>query len=564
MNVEEQQFLNALVDRHLLDRDLLNVRRNALESVVRDKGFTRGVAGVFGLREDVLADALSEVFKWGRMKIAVEIGTAPEQLLTEEEILRFRALPIFLIGLELTMAFIDPPARQVVNHLQQLTGHRVLPVFTTISDFEAAMKSYHGAIDRIQALKSTIALEKYDIKDQKGSIPSLEKSSDPTIAQFIDEILLRAAKAGASDVHVEPTEDELMIRFRVDGVLRREISLPPSFHQGMASVLKSKAGMDMFERSIPQDGRFALQFADRLFDVRVNCLPLLYGEKIVMRLLGRTSMMIDLDNLGFSAKNLRHFRSLLDLPNGIILVSGPTGSGKTTTLYSALNEIKDISTNITTVENPVEYKLPLINQVQVSSDRGLTFASALRAMLRQDPDIVLVGEIRDAETGLIATEAALTGHLVLSTIHTNDAIGAISRMINLGIASFWVSASVIGVVAQRLVRRICARCKHEYLPTKSELVPYGLAELPEGTTLFKGKGCPFCSGTGYKGRIAIHEVFIVTDEMRDVIFGEVTTSKLRALAIANNFRDMYYDGMQKAIAGITTIDEVSRVTRRLS
>jgi type IV pilus assembly protein PilB len=540
------------------------VRKNALETVVREKGLTRAVAAVFGISEEILADTLSEVFNAGRMHIAGEIDTAPEQLLTEEEIIKFRVLPVFLIGLELTMAFIDPPGRQIVNHLQQLTGHRVLPVFTTITDFDSAMKNYRGAIDRIQALKSTLAIEKYDIKDRKGPAPSLEGSGDPTISQFIDEILLRAAKAGASDIHVEPTEDELMIRFRVDGVLRREISLPASFHQGMASVLKSKCGMDMFERSMPQDGRFALQFADRVFDVRVNCLPLLYGEKIVMRLLGRTTMMIDLDNLGFSLKNLRHFRSLLHLPNGIILVSGPTGSGKTTTLYSALNEIKDISTNITTVENPVEYKLPLINQVQVVTDRGLTFASALRSILRQDPDIVLVGEIRDAETGLIATEAALTGHLVLSTIHTNDAIGAISRMINLGIASFWVSASVIGVISQRLVRRICARCKQEYLPTKDALLTAGLAALPEGLTLFKGKGCSFCSGTGYKGRIAIHEVFIVTDEMRDVIYGEVTTTKLRQLAIANNFRDMYFDGMQKAIAGITTIDEVQRVTRRLS
>ncbi|HTX17191.1 MAG TPA: GspE/PulE family protein [Bacteroidota bacterium] len=564
MTPEEQQFLKALTDRRLLDRDLLTVRRAAFEALARDKGVTRALAATFGLSEEILADTLCKTFKGARMPIAVEIETAPEQILTEDEIFRLRVLPVFLIGLELTMAFIDPPSRQVINQLQKLTGHRVIPVFTTITDFDAAMKKYHGAIDRIQSLKSNVELEKYDIRNRKPSVSMMEQAGEPTVAELVEELLLRAAKAGASDIHVEPTDDELMIRFRVDGVLRREVSFPTSFHPGMVSVLKSKSGMDMFERSIPQDGRFALQFADRQFDVRVNSLPLLNGEKIVLRLLGKTSMMIDLDNLGFSDKNLRHFRSLLHLPNGIILVSGPTGSGKTTTLYSSLNEIKDIATNITTVENPVEYKLPLINQVQVMSERGLTFGSSLRAILRQDPDVILVGEIRDAETGLIATEAALTGHLVLSTIHTNDAIGAISRMINLGIASFWVSASVIGVVAQRLVRRICARCKEEFLPTKDYLEFYGLSELSAKTTLFRGKGCSFCSGTGYKGRIALHEVFIVTDEMRDVIYGEVTTSKLRELAIANNFRDMYYDGMMKAIAGITTVEEVQRVTRRLA
>jgi len=564
MTLEDQHYLKALVERRILNRESFNVKKGSFETIAREKGVARGLAAVFGLSEDVIANTLSDVFKFARMPISNEIETAPEQILTEEEILRFRVLPVFLIGLELTMAFIDPPSKQIVIHLQQLTGHRVLPVFTTFSDFDAAMKKYHGSIDRIQSIKSSLELEKYDIKVRKGSPQALEGIGDPTMAELTEEVLLRAAKAGASDIHVEPMDEELMIRFRVDGVLHREVSFPLSYHQGMTSVLKSKSGMDMFERSIAQDGRFTLKFADRVFDVRVSSLPLLNGEKIVMRLLGKSSMMIDLANLGFTKNNLRLFRSLLNLPNGIILVTGPTGSGKTTTLYSALNELKDISINITTVEDPVEYKLPLINQVQVMAERGLTFGSVLRAILRQDPNIILVGEIRDAETGLIATEAALTGHRVVSTLHTNDAIGAISRMVNLGIASFWVSASVIGVISQRLVRRICARCKEEYVPDRATLAAFGLAGLPAATTLFRGKGCSFCTGTGYKGRMAIHEVFIVTEEMRDVIYGEVTTTKLRQLAIENKFRDMHFDGLQKAIAGITTIDEVQRVTRRLS
>jgi len=281
-----------------------------------------------------------------------------------------------------------------------------------------------------------------------------------------------------------------------------------------------------------------------------------------LRLLGKSSMIVNLDSLGFSERNLELFRSLLALPNGIVLVTGPTGSGKTTTLYAGLNEIKGVARNITTVENPVEYKLGLVNQVQVAPERGLTFASVLRAILRQDPNVVLIGEIRDAETGVIATEAALTGHLVLSTLHTNDAVGAIPRMINLGVESFWVSSSVIGVLAQRLIRKICARCKEEFEPDAGTLKKAGLALLPKGVPFFRGRGCGFCNGIGYKGRVAIHEVLSITEEMREVIYGEVTTGKIRALAAASGFRDMYFDGIQKALAGITSLEEVRRVTKK--
>jgi type IV pilus assembly protein PilB len=353
-----------------------------------------------------------------------------------------------------------------------------------------------------------------------------------------------------------------MIRFRIDGELQRIVSLPMTYHQGLIAVIKARAGMDMFERAVPLDGRISLTFADRMFDVRINTLPLLYGEKMVMRLLSKTSMILSLDHLGFSADNLIKFRSLLKLPNGIVLVTGPTGSGKTTTLYAGLNEIKSIGRNITTVENPVEYKLELVNQVQVVAERGLTFAAALRAILRQDPNVVLIGEIRDSETGTIATEAALTGHLVLSTMHTNDAVGAIPRLINLGVESSWVSASVSGVLAQRLVRVLCSRCNEEYEPDGARLEAAGLMHLPPGTTFFKSKGCNSCNGIGYKGRVAIHEVLLISEEMRDLITDEVTTTKLRALAIEGGFRQMYFDAVQKALAGITSLEEVQRVTQR--
>lgn len=556
--------MDAFVADRILQPDQVQAKRAMLEDLERQTGIARSIVEILGLSEEQVVESICKSFSLARMKIASEIETAPSNILTEDEILKYRALPVFQVGLELTVAFIDPPSRSIRADLQKIASSRILPVVTTISDFETALRKYGGALDKLQRIGSAVDLSKFDIRTRaaRGRVAGLSAETEASMAKLADELLLRAAKSGSSDIHIEPGEDELMIRFRIDGVLQRIVSLPMSFHPGIIAVIKARAGMDMFERTIPLDGRISLTFADRVFDVRISTLPLLYGEKMVLRLLGKTAMMVSLDNLGFSEMNLKQFRSLLSLPNGIVLVTGPTGSGKTTTLYAGLNEIKSIGRNITTVENPVEYKLPLVNQVQVVPERGLTFGSALRAILRQDPDVVLIGEIRDAETGTIATEAALTGHLVLSTLHTNDAVGAIPRLINLGIESFWVSSSVIGVLAQRLVRRICSRCKEEYEPDELTLAAAGLSNLPAGITLFKGRGCDFCNGIGYKGRIAIHEVLIITEEMRDVIYGEVTTGKLRTLAEANNFRDMYFDGMQKALAGITTLAEVQRVAYR--
>ncbi|MGD0338230.1 MAG: GspE/PulE family protein [Bacteroidota bacterium] len=562
---EHQTLLKALIAQGSLDPVMLEARKDNFFAAIREKGITRGLMSVFSISENVIADTISASFKCARRAITNEIETAPGQLLSDEEIKTFRAIPVFRIGIELTMAFIDPPIKAVVIQIQKLTGCSVLAIVTTPSDFDTAFNKYQGSIDKLQNMVSTIKLEKFDL--QKGGATEsrrlVDGTSEATMAQLVDELFLRATKMGASDIHIEPLEKELLIRFRIDGVLQRILTLPKEAHPALVAVVKSKCGMDMFERAIPQDGRITIDFADRSFDVRVSSLPLIEGEKIVLRILSKSSGMIELENLGFSEENLKLFRSLMRLPNGIILVTGPTGSGKTTTLYAALNEIKGITKNITTVENPVEYKLPLVNQVQIVPERGLTFATSLRSILRQDPNIILIGEIRDAETGIIATEAALTGHLVLSTIHTNDAFGAISRLINLGIASFWVSASVIGVQAQRLVRRICIRCKEEYEPSREFLRTMGLSGLPEGITFFRGKGCNFCTGIGYKGRLAIHEVFMITEAMREIIYGEVTTRKLRDLAVANNFHDMYFDGIQKALAGLTSIEEIQRVTRRI-
>jgi type IV pilus assembly protein PilB len=564
MNPEDKELLSVLYYNHYIDEERVNGKGADLDRMSRQKGISRSLVELFSISEEVIAEMISQTFSCSRLKITPEIDTAPTDLLTADEIHRFRVLPVFRVGPELTVAFVDPPLKALRKHLQQVTGTRVVPVITTLSDFDCAIQKYGGSLDPIQRIGSAIDISHLDIREKVlgKPVPDAETYEESTIAQVVDELLLRAAKAGASDIHIEPRENELMIRLRIDGVLRHIASFHRSFHPGVVSIIKSRSGMDMFERGIPQDGRLTLKFADQIFDIRINSLPTIFGEKMVLRLLSTNKALIDLESLGFSQNNLALFRSLIRVPHGIILMTGPTGSGKTTTLYAAIKEVADIGRNFITVENPVEYKFDLVNQVQIAPERGLTFASVLRAILRQDPNVILVGEIRDSETGEIATEAALTGHLVLSTIHSNDAVGAIPRLINLGIDSFWVCASMIGVVGQRLVRRICLRCKEEYEPTESALIEFGLSGLPKGTTLFRGRGCHFCADTGYKGRIAINEILVVTEDMKDAIFGDVTTSKLRLLAVASGLRDMYFDGVQKAVAGITTMDEVRRVARR--
>lgn len=561
---EQQQLLDVLAEDGVVQADQLNAKRALIEDVARQKGIARSLVEILGISEEDVVNCIVKATGIARMRIATEMDAAPSNVLTEDEILRYRALPVFLIGLELTVAFIDPPSQAMRAELQKIVRSRVLPVITTVSDFEAAFQKYEGALDKLGRISSQVDLSKYDLRSREGEGATREigGESEATMAKIVDELLLRAAKSGTSDIHIEPGESEMMVRFRVDGVLQRVVSLPMSAHSGIIAVLKARASMDMFERALPQDGRISLTFADRVFDVRISSLPLLHGEKMVLRLLSKNAMIHSLDSLGFSEENLSKFRSLLAQPNGIVLVTGPTGSGKTTTLYAGLNEIKNIGRNITTVENPVEYKLDLINQVQVVAERGLTFAAALRSILRQDPNVVLIGEIRDAETGTIATEAALTGHLVLSTLHTNDAVGAMPRLINIGVERFYVGSAVVGVLAQRLVRRLCTRCNEEYEPDPTTLEAAGLAHLPPGITLFRPRGCQACNGYGYKGRVAIHEVLLVTDQMRDLISTELSTSKLRDLAEADGFRDMYFDGIQKALAGITSLEEVFRVTRR--
>ncbi len=561
---------DMLLEQKLLQLKILDrVRLNKFLQIVKereesDRSISQGLVEYAGVDEAELAEVISTTFRIPVAPITHEVKTEMADIVSGDIISKYRVFPLFLTGDELTVAFIDPPYKALLELLRQETGYKIVPIVTTVSDFFTALKIQRRRIEKMQKIVTELDISIFDT--QKGGdrrVQRLEESGQmPSVTTLVDELLSRGVQMKASDIHIEPTAADVRVRLRIDGVLRRVVAFPQRLHLPIVSVVKAKGNMDLFEKTIPLDGRTSLTFADRQYDVRINTLPTIYGEKVVMRILDKSSLLLNLHELGFTPENLRKFNLLLHEPDGIILVTGPTGSGKSTTLYSALSEIKSMGKNIVTIENPVEYKLELINQVQVNPDRDLNFANVLRAILRQDPDIILVGEIRDSETGVIATEAALTGHLVLSTLHTNDSIGAIPRLLNIGIPNYWLAPSLVGIVAQRLVRKICDDCKDKYRPKPELLRDLGLDLLDQDNiTFFRGVGCRVCDGEGYRGRTAIYEILIVDEDVRDLIYVGATSSQIRQVAMGKGFRDMRFDGLKKVLAGETTIDEVVRVTR---
>jgi type II secretion system protein E len=384
-------------------------------------------------------------------------------------------------------------------------------------------------------------------------------AQEAPVIRLANLVVLQAVRQSASDIHVEPQERVLRVRYRVDGVLSPVMSPPKHVHAALVSRLKIMAGMNIAERRVPQDGRIPLKVDNRDITLRVSTIPTTWGEKVVMRILDKQGALVGIERLGLQPEDRQRFDRIIGKPHGIILLTGPTGSGKTTSLYAMLNRLNRPEVNIITIEDPVEYPVPGIAQVQVNPKAGLTFAGGLRAFLRQDPDIIMVGEIRDEETGRIAIQAALTGHLVLSTLHTNDAPSAITRLVDMGIEPFLVSSSTIGVIAQRLVRVLCDRCKEPYTPPDELLDRLGLQGMLEPTTFYRAKGCQFCHQTGYRGRIGIFEVMTIDETLRDLIAKNATSVQIREAAIAGGMRMLQEDGLAKVLAGVTSLEEVLRV-----
>jgi type IV pilus assembly protein PilB len=464
------------------------------------------------------------------------------------------------IGFEegrLLVAMADPANVFAIDDIRSLTGLEVKPVVATRADVAAAIDRYYRADDALDDLTSV--LDQGDEEDDLSKVKEIVE--DAPIVKYVNLLITQAIQDRASDIHLEPTETDLRVRFRIDGVLHEVMRSPKAIQSGVISRLKIMADINIAERRIPQDGRLSVNAHGKKVDLRVATLPTVWGEKVVMRILDNSTARLDLTDLGFSEDNFERYSRSFTKPYGMILVTGPTGSGKSTTLYATLNIVSRPEVNVITVEDPVEYRLPGINQVQTNNKAGLTFASALRSILRSDPDIVLIGEIRDHETGQIAVEAALTGHLVLSTLHTNDAPSAVSRLTEMGIEPFLVGSALDAVLAQRLARRLCSKCKEAYTPTAEALVaarfPWDDGQpLPE---LFRPAGCSVCAKTGYKGRLALHEVMVVSEEIERLAVEKASATVIENVAREQGMKTLREDGLAKVLAGVTSIDEILRV-----
>jgi type IV pilus assembly protein PilB len=474
---------------------------------------------------------------------------------------RYQAIPVAFEDNRLLVAMADPSNVFAVDDIRAMTGSEVKTVVATASQILEAIDHLYRIDGDVDAVVQAAADEQADDLDLSSLNEVVE---DAPIVKFVNMLITQATQDRASDIHVEPTEHDLRIRFRIDGVLHEVMRSPRSIQAGVISRLKVMADINIAERRIPQDGRITMKVQGRAIDLRVATLPTVYGEKIVMRILDKGQALLRLEELGFLPETLGRFENCYRKPYGAILVTGPTGSGKSTTLYAALNQVNEPDRNIITVEDPVEYRLPGINQVQVHNKAGLTFSSALRSILRSDPDIVLVGEIRDRETAVIAIEAALTGHLVLSTLHTNDAASTPLRLVEMGVEPFLVTSALDCIVAQRLARRLCEKCKEEYEPTEAELMAAGwpLEDIGPGESwpkLYKAVGCPVCGRTGYRGRFALHEVMVVSEEIERLIIEGRSTEDIEKCAVMQGMLRLRDDGLRKVGMGHTSLEEIFRV-----
>jgi general secretion pathway protein E len=459
-----------------------------------------------------------------------------------------------------TIATADPLNPIVLDDFRQSTGLGVKVVVSPLEAIlEAIDRTYDGASTPLQRIVEGMEDERTGEGDEDVN-HLRDMAFEAPVVRLVNLLIENAIALEASDIHVEPFEDTLRIRYRIDGILYDQEAPPRRLQAAVTSRIKIMAEMNIAERRLPQDGRIRVTLHGRRVDIRVSTVPTVHGESIVMRLLDRSTVFLPLERLGFAPDTQRLFEVLIKKPHGIFLVTGPTGSGKTTTLYGALDKINSADRKILTVEDPVEYQLKGVNQIPVKAKIGLTFASGLRHIVRQDPDVILVGEIRDLETAEIAIQAALTGHLVFSTLHTNDAPGAITRLQDMGVEPYLLSSVLEGVLAQRLVRRICSACRTPESPNAADLHALGVTPAP-GLVLFRGKGCDECRNTGYRGRTGIYELFVITEEVRSLVLRRVSTGEIRRHAVAHGMVTLRQDGWRKACEGVTTVDEVLRVTQ---
>ncbi len=549
--IQDKGVSEEVVRQALREQESSSLR---LGELLREKGATS---------EIILAEALA--LQSGMEYVAEpKVGTSALHLLTTVPISYAKenlAVPLEINGQTIRLAVVDPGNNQILNDLSVLTGCRIIPCLAEPDKLiEAINQGYEALSGGGDSSISDIGQEELD-----GSIhikDLLDTDDEAPIIRFVNGLLTQAYRQRASDIHIEPFESEVVVRYRVDGILY-EVQRPP--HRALSNIvsrLKIMANLDIAEKRLPQDGRFSVQIAGKQGDIRVSTLPTAFGERVVLRLLDKSSGVLGLEDIGVDAAMLPQIKKMIQKSHGVFLVTGPTGAGKTTTLYSALSTINSQEQNIITVEDPIEYQLPGVGQIQVNSKINLTFAQGLRSILRQDPDVIMVGEIRDSETAKIAVQAALTGHLVFSTLHTNDSAGALARLVEMGVEPFLAASALVGVLAQRLVRTVCPHCRNSYQPDKQLLAElFEGSEVPTQATFYRGRGCSHCMQVGYLGRTGLYELLEVTDSIRHLITSNADAATIRQQALKEGLRTLRQAGLVKVLAGETTVEEILRVTQ---
>ncbi|MFO7652512.1 MAG: type IV-A pilus assembly ATPase PilB [Candidatus Krumholzibacteriia bacterium] len=555
--VVRDKIASRLLEAGLIDQASLE---KALEVQKKDGGsLGQALVRTGGIDDACYCDFLGKIYNLPVVDLET-VDIAPEciDLIPAEVATKFQVVPLGRRGRVLTVAMANPSNIFAIDDIKFITSLDVQPVVCGEAAIKRAIDKHYATADSLASIMEGIEDDIELVEEQEDEdLAAGQEGQNAPVVKLVNTLLAEAVKVGASDIHIEPYEKYMRVRYRIDGMLEEVMEPPVKLKNAIISRLKIMSELDIAERRVPQDGRIKIKIGDKKIDLRVSTLPTIFGEKVVMRILDKSALQFDLADFGMEEKAIEGIHRAVAAPWGMVLVTGPTGSGKTTTLYSCLTRLNQPGVNIMTAEDPVEFSLDGINQIQVRDEVGLSFAAALRAFLRQDPNIVMVGEIRDLETGGIATKAALTGHLVLSTLHTNDAPSTINRLIDMGIEPFLVASSTILIMAQRLVRRICTNCKAEMRVPEEALREIG---LPPGAKAYKGEGCDRCGGAGYKGRQGLYEVMPITSEIREMILDRASTAEMRRKAREQGMLTLREDGLLKIQKGITTVEEVLRET----
>jgi type IV pilus assembly protein PilB len=555
------RIAQKLVESSLISQDQL---ARALESQQTGGGtLSYNLVKTGAISEMAFAEFMGQVYNVPAVDLdAVPIDPNAVDLIPSDVATKFQVVPLKREGRTLTVAMANPDNIFAIDDIKFITGFDVRPVVSTETAIKRCIDRLYDSADSLATIMGEIEddFEIVEDADEDADLAAAAAAADAPVVKLVNSLISDAVGRGASDIHIEPYEKQVRVRFRIDGMLHEMMSPPFKMKNAITSRLKIMAELDIAEKRVPQDGRIKIRMHGKPIDLRVSTLPTIFGEKVVMRILDQSNLQIDLSRLGFHPTAMGRFLNAIESPYGMVLVTGPTGSGKSTTLYSALQKINKIHSNIMTAEDPVEYNITGINQVNVHEDIGLTFAAALRAFLRQDPNIIMVGEIRDLDTASIATKAALTGHLVLSTVHTNDAASTINRLVDMGIEPFLVSSSVLLIIAQRLVRRLCEKCKQPSVIHPEVLRELGIMENAEELMLMEAKGCPYCNDTGYKGRVGVYEVMEVSPTLREMIVDRASNAEIKQQAIKESMLTLRMDGLEKFKSGLTSLEEILRET----